>query len=212
MEMYRTLAPCTVDGEDLSWCLAGGLTWSQLTLNPLWCWECTYPMLVRSDGTRINPLSPDCTGSWVLHAPHHSHLAFRGSCSHPEHVPKHHPVCVVTFPSSWQEGLLFPCCKVSHGGLCLWFKLTAGVFERAGVVPQPTSPTLYRTGCSLPRPPLQRVKQVYPVAPGRIGGDHFADSNTLYSNSRVTGWHPQSTFWSPAQNHAIGELWSSESF
>lgn len=29
-------------------------------------------------------------------------------------------------------------------------KLRAGGFERAGVVPQPTSPALYPAGCSLP--------------------------------------------------------------
>lgn len=66
MEMYRALAPCTVDGEDLSWCLEDGLTWSQSTLNTLWCWECSYLMLIGGfwwNKDKPSPQSARRTGS-----------------------------------------------------------------------------------------------------------------------------------------------------
>jgi len=36
MEMYGTMASCTVDGEVSSWCLTYGLACTQSTLNTHW--------------------------------------------------------------------------------------------------------------------------------------------------------------------------------
>lgn len=145
MEMYRTLAPCTVDGEDLSWCLADGLARSQLTLNTLWCWECTYPMLTGLFWWNKDKPSPQ-NRSWVLQPPQHSQLDLRGWCSHCEHIPRHHPVCVITFPSSWQEGLLLSCCKLNHRGCASYLSSQLVCLKEQELYPNPHVPHCTKLG------------------------------------------------------------------
>lgn len=164
MEMYRTLAPCTVDGEGLSWCLADGLTWSQLALNILWCWECSDPMLIGWFWWNKDKPSPQKAQGAAPAGTTGLTPWLQGLMLTPWTCPQTSPYVCGHLPQLLAGRAVVPILQIESWWAVPLIAAHSCVFERAGVVPQPTSPTLYQTGCSLPCSSLQRVMQVYPVA------------------------------------------------
>lgn len=208
MEMYRALAPCTVDGEDLSWCLADGLTWSQSTLNTLWFWECSYPMLTGGFWWNKDKPSPQSAkGNCCRHLSTPT-LTLGVDARTMNTSPDITPGVWSPSPAPGRKGC--SSCAASWAMVgCASYLSSQLVSERAGVVPQHL-PHCTKLGVLHHIHPCREwCRYIQCPLAGQEGV--ILQTVTLYCNSRVTGWHPQSPFWSPVQNHDIGELWSSES-
>lgn len=212
MEMYRALAPCTVDRKDLSWCLADGLAWSQLTLNTLWCWECTYPVLTGPFWWSKDKPSPQNTQGTGSCRHHTTHTLTLGVDAHTINTSPAIILCVWSpSPAPGRMGCCSHAASWALVGCASYLSSQLVALKEQEVYLNPHLLHCTQLGVLYHIHPCREWSRHIQWPHGRRGGDHFADSNTLYSNSRVTGWHPQRPFWSPAQDHAIGQLWSSES-